>query len=254
MNGTITREAKRLYQSAVWHYREHGLTTLVREAADHTVSFPLWLVRRPDRKGETFEFRGRQIPYVRHYYNRAWRNERSVELALARDFLATRQDGRILELGNVLSHYGPVTHDVLDKYERSPRVINEDVVDFAPEEPYDVIISVSTLEHVGWDERPREPEKVLRAYENLRRILRPGGSMFVTFGLGQNPNLDQFLAERRFDFPINAYLGRIDQANHWREVEPDEARGARYGLPYRQANAVFVGIIPGDDVEADPGT
>jgi hypothetical protein len=38
----------------------------------------------------------------------------------------------VLEVGNVLSHYFPVHHDVLDKYEKAKGVINEDVVEFSP--------------------------------------------------------------------------------------------------------------------------
>jgi hypothetical protein len=38
---------------------------------------------------------------------------------------------------------------VLDKYEQAPGVINEDVVSFSPPQKYDLIVSVSTLEHVG---------------------------------------------------------------------------------------------------------
>ena len=43
-------------------------------------------------------------------------------------------------------------HDVLDKYEKGNNVINDDVVSFSTEVKYDLIVSVSTLEHVGWDE------------------------------------------------------------------------------------------------------
>jgi hypothetical protein len=57
---------------------------------------------------------------------------------------------------------------VADKYEVSPGVINKDIVEFVPPQKYDLIVSISTLEHVGWNEQPREPTKLLRAIEHLR--------------------------------------------------------------------------------------
>lgn len=88
---------------------------------------------------------------------------------------------KILEVGNVLSHYFPVNHDIVDKYEKADGVINQDVIDFYPSKRYDLIISISTLEHVGWDENLRDhkilrdPMKVLHAIENLKRLLAPEG-------------------------------------------------------------------------------
>jgi len=51
----------------------------------------------------------------------------------------------------VLSHYFAVKHDIVDKYEIAPSVVNEDLVNFKPGKKYDLIVSISTLEHVGWD-------------------------------------------------------------------------------------------------------
>jgi hypothetical protein len=82
-------------------------------------------------------------------------------------------------VGNVLSHYFSVNHDVVDKYEKAEGVINRDIIDFHPSKEYDLIISISTLEHVGWDEDIsdhkilHDPSKILRAIENLRGLLAP---------------------------------------------------------------------------------
>ena len=61
----------------------------------------------------------------------------------------------IFEVGSVLSHYFPINHDVLDKYEKGHGVINQDVVDFKPHNKYDLIVSISTLEHVGFDDNTK---------------------------------------------------------------------------------------------------
>jgi cyclopropane fatty-acyl-phospholipid synthase-like methyltransferase len=51
-------------------------------------------------------------------------------------------------------------------------VINEDVVNFKSKKKYDLIVSISTLEHVGWDEKPM---KIPRAIENLKTLITPQG-------------------------------------------------------------------------------
>jgi cyclopropane fatty-acyl-phospholipid synthase-like methyltransferase len=36
-------------------------------------------------------------------------------------------------------------------------MINEGVVDFHPSKRYDIIVSISTFEHIGLDEKPKDP-------------------------------------------------------------------------------------------------
>jgi hypothetical protein len=238
----IFREAKRLGQSARWMYEEHGPRFLVREIGDLIASYALYPFSATKFENRTFDFHGRRIHYVRHHYNRAWRNERCVELGLAYDFIA-RHPGRTLELGNVLAHYRRVHHDVLDKYENSPDVINADIVDFEPARPYDVLLSISTLEHVGWDERPREPDKVLRAYARMLSLIGPNGAMLVTAPLGQNPHLDEYVHDGRLAFPVRRFLKRVSKDNEWRELDEAEVKGAVWGSPFHGTNALFVGMV-----------
>lgn len=247
MENAPARELRRLVDSVKFHLEDKGARGVAAEIGDvgkAYISYP-FLRRRWAR--EPLRFQGRDISYVRHHYNRAWRNERSVELALALDYLQGTAAARTLEIGNVLSHYVHVDHDILDKYERSPGVMNEDIVDFAPAPLYDRVVSISTLEHVGWDERPREPDKVMRAYQNVRRLIRPGGSIMLTCPFGQNPHLDEYIQAGQIDFPIQVVLQRISDDNRWTEVEPKQVLGARYHHPYRNANALFVGVVPGDE-------
>ncbi len=145
---------------------------------------------------------------------------------------------RVLEVGNVLSHYAPVTHDVVDKYERAPGVRNVDVLDLAPEPAYDLIVTISTLEHVGRDEEPRDPARAIRALEHLRRLLNPGGELFATVPLGYNPDLDRALAEGPHEL-------RAMRRRPWREIDPAEAFQCAYDFLVYSASAVLF-------VRADP--
>jgi len=62
----------------------------------------------------TFKFQGRHYGYFCHRYNYTWRNERAIEVPIIWKMVEENREGRVLEVGNVLAHYFPVRHDVLD--------------------------------------------------------------------------------------------------------------------------------------------
>lgn len=190
-----------------------------------------------------FQFRGESHFYFHHPYNRTYENERAVEVPIVWRIVQEFQGKMILEVGNVLSHYFPVKHEVLDKYERAPGVLNQDVVDFKARGKYDLIVSISTLEHVGWDEEPREPEKILGAVAVLKEALAQGGKMVVTLPVGYNPEMDKMLADGRLSFTECYGLKRVSAVNEWVEVPWQEVLGLEYGKPYPYANGLVIGII-----------
>lgn len=148
-----------------------------------------------------------------------------------------------MEVGNVLSHYGPVKYDVLDKYEKADGVINEDICTFPSEKKYDLIVSISTLEHVGWDEEPKDERKCLQAFANLQRLLSPGGKIVVTLPLGYNPALDRLIREDKIGFSSIFFLKRSQHQNKWREVSFREVESPQYDKSAFVAHELFVGII-----------
>jgi len=191
-----------------------------------------------------FRFGGREYEYLYHPYNRTWKNERGIEIPIFRELLWRHQGKRVLEIGNVLGHYFAVSHDVVDKYEVAPGVINQDIIEFAPQEKYDLIISISTLEHVGWDEQPREPDKLLRTIEHLKeRSLAVGGTMMTSLPLGYNTYFDGLLENGRSPFTTQHFLKRISKKNYWIESDWKGCRTASYGRSV--ANALCIGIIRG---------
>ena len=190
-----------------------------------------------------FTFRGNAYSYFSHAYNRTWTNERVLEVPIIWDIVREHQGKKILEVGNVLSHYFSVAHDILDKYESAPGVINQDVVEFRPAVKYDLIVSISTLEHVGWDECPRDPAKTKMAVENLKRCLVPGGKIAVTLALGLNCWMDQLLREGEMQFTEQHFFKRISMDNKWTQVDQSEVQKARYGHPFPGANEVAIGLI-----------
>lgn len=188
------------------------------------------------RSPRPFVCNGVEYDRLVHLHNRTWTNERAVEVPLARSFLAANP-GPILEVGNVMAHYGEIRATVVDKYEQSPDVLNVDVVDYAPIESYGAILCISTLEHIGWDEEPRDPLKISRAVLHLRRLLAPTGRMLITCPLSYNPHLDRLVADQRFEPVQESFLVRRRQGWH----QTDRARalsGAR--MNGRGANAIWV--------------
>ena len=189
---------------------------------------------------KSFSLGGKTYAYEIHPF--ILDNERTVEIGLARGFLSGRP-GPVLEVGNVLSAYMTFPHDVVDKYERAPGVINEDIVTYNPRRKYPTIISLSTLEHVGWDETPREPAKIELAIQRLVELLAPGGELMVTMPVGYNAHLDQMLANKDGGFSEVRFLRRISSSNRWQEAPYEEVRNLKYGQQFPCGNAVVVGIF-----------
>ena len=211
----------------------------VAAVAGGQLAYPVTTARR---QGERFAFRGERLPYTFARYNNSFLNERTVEISIAHWFLA-KAGGRMLEVGNVLAHYGVTGHTVLDKYEEIPGILNDDIVDYTPDQPFDTVVAVSTLEHVGWDETPREPEKVLRAVENVKKCVAPGGKALVTVPIGHNKALDTALRDGVVSFPEETWLVRTNRRNEWIETDRDGALAKQYGSPYTGANGLYVGMI-----------
>jgi SAM-dependent methyltransferase len=220
--------------------RERGLTGAVaagfREVVEKAAS-SYWYCRA-FHTGRSFDFQGRRYRYLYRRYNSTWRNERAVEVPVVWDVVKEYAGRRVLEVGNVLAHYFDVTHDRVDKYERGSGVLNEDIVDFRPRERYDLIVSISTLEHVGWDEEPRDPDKVLRAVETLKRLAAVGGRILVTVPMAYNPEMDARLRDGRISFTRRACLKRISRDNRWAEVEWAEVEHAAFDTPFRRINGL----------------
>lgn len=203
------------------------------------------------KSSKTFTFNGRDYHYFYYPYNLAWRNERAVEVPIALGFLEAHRRQAILEVGNVLSHYLEIDHDILDKYETAPGVINEDAVDFETDRKYDLIISISTLEHIGWDETPRHAEKTLAAVNNMVGLLASRGELVATAPLGLNLEFDRLLETGKLPFDDVYALRRVGGTNEWEQDDLESVLGAEYVRRSFRADAIIVGLIKERQVRSE---
>jgi hypothetical protein len=236
---------KSVLSSLIQAYKAHGLRHLVRTTVQTAINLPkdysCLLLYRAFKK-DTFELKGNKYLYFYQLYGTTWRNERSVEIPFIWDVITRSEAKTILEVGNVLSYRFPVRHEVLDKYDKSHGIIREDVAQFNPGKKYDLIVSISTLEHVGWDESPKEPIKILQAFENLKSLLAPGGQLFVTLPLGYNHQLDEFLKNGLIKFD-EQYCMKRSKNNRWHEVSWDDIKDLSYDKSIPSANGLIIGKV-----------
>ena len=188
----------------------------------------------------SFHFEGHSYHYLVHRYKHSWLGERAVEVPIARGLINESTGGPVLEVGHVLGHYGPTTHEVVDKFERAPGVRNVDVLDLSAEQPYEVIVSISTLEHVGWDDQPRDPERAVAAVHHLRSLLAPGGRLLATIPLGYNPVLVEAVFEGRAGFDRVIAIARVGAGLRWSVVPLEDVRELPYDRLLYRAPAVLV--------------
>lgn len=201
------------------------------------------------RRG-TFTFQGQRYPYLFHRHKLTWLTERAVEVPVVQALVDEAsaagvgdRGARVLEVGNVLAHYRPQAHLVVDRYERAAGVLNRDVLELGDLGPFDLIVAVSTLEHVGFDEEPRDPGKPARAVAALRAQLAPGGRLVLTVPAGYNPAFDTALRTGAIPVDGLAALRHAGGAARWREVAPSAAWDAPYDFLAYRARAVVFAVI-----------
>lgn len=188
----------------------------------------------------TFRLDGTEYEYFHHPANTTWANERAVELPIVLERVLGRQ-GTMLEVGNVLSQYvGRNKWTTVDLKEKEDGVVNVDILDYYGGS-YDLIVSVSTFEHIGVDECSDRFLAVDAVKHCANHLLAPGGRLLLTAPVGYNPVLDAWLAHR---WPGRTlYMVKVSKENVWVQADREVALRAEYGSPYPCANAICVGTF-----------
>jgi SAM-dependent methyltransferase len=204
-------------------------------------------------------------------YHDAGLDERVVEYPWAFERLAAlhRPGAPILDAGSVLNHprllahcrerrYSPLSIVTL-RYEGSADVSDDVRYEFADlrtlpyrDDWFSIVVSLSTLEHVGMDNTGYGDTgaasadaslETIRALQELRRVTAPGGTALVSVPYGARANrgwlrvLDaQDLADLTGSTGWRLERTRVFRAaaEGWRECSADEARTAGYNDRFRR--------------------
>lgn len=233
-----------LFSSVRHLYRVRGLGYLIRKAFWYLIDmyFSSFYYNK-FRSSETFQFQGKDYHYVFQRYCTTWKNERCVVLPIAWDILSEYQKRgkKILEVGNVTSYTYPIVHDVIDKYENTKRIMREDVVEFKTSKQYDLIFSIVTMQHIGYNESPRDPKKVLRAMQNLKNILAHNGKIVILHGMGENKEMDELIKNGLLGFERQYYLMKVS-GYKWKEAGWEDVKDLPYDYWTPSARGIVVGI------------
>lgn len=187
-------------------------------------------------------FKNKKFSYFHHKYNSTWANERRIEIPLIKYYVTGSNPGKILELGNVMSHYIKAKHDIVDEYEYDPGIINVDILNYKTKKKYDLIFSISTLEHIGIDGE-KDPSKALKTLKHLTTLLSQKGRIVFTIPVGYNKLLDHAISKDSSLFSELYYFKRVTGNNKWVEIDSKAAGKVSYGFPYRWGNAIVLGFI-----------
>jgi SAM-dependent methyltransferase len=232
---------KHLYNTTIgkvpWFIRRFGASELLLKPL-RVVFAPVIIPLLPHK---SFQFKGATYECFYHGYNMTWAGERMIEVPIAKSYLDQYGGKDVLEVGNVLSHYFPVVHDILDKFERGPRIINKDIIEFVPPKQYDLILSISTFEHIGFDDDSdvSSDKKIGEAIAACRAILKPGGKFVMTVPLGYNPNLDRLIRNCELEASGEFYMRRVQRLD-WEATSKEEALECPYKTRFPYASALLI--------------
>jgi len=198
----------------------------------------------------TFYIDNKKYNLFYHRYNLTWTKERAVEIPYALSKIQSCK-GSILEVGNVIQNYISPTWTIVDKYEKAKGVLNEDINTYKPKNKYDLIMSISTFEHIGWDEdgEPdpmKSQDKIMTCFNNLKKnCLNHKGKIIISIPIGWNPGIDNLFFNNKFKFNKIRYIERIGP-RQWIQVPMKSAKKCKYGKPYAYANCIAIGEYTND--------
>jgi len=221
------------------------------------------------KREETFTWNGKSLQYNRIPYNNT--AERSIEIPIILDFLSNGKiEDKLLEVGNVLcnyeNEYNKISRTVIDKYEVADGVVNIDLMDVSDVDKYDLIVSVSTIEHIGqnWNNFEcsieRDLEAPLKAIVKTYALLNIAGKAIITVPFGKFTdgiwyiqfNQDYLeLLTRKYELPEVAiqvsYFKRIalevetdNPYQIWIQTNQEELKNVCYDSPCSFANGLAV--------------
>jgi hypothetical protein len=197
----------------------------------------------------------KKINQIYNDYNISFMNERTIEipfvLHLLKKYIKLFSNLNILEIGNTLIHYenknNIIKRKILDKYEVYPNVINLDLEDYKSTKKFNIIFSISTLEHIGSDYgENRNDSKFKKSISKCIELLDQDGFLIITLPIYYRNVVDDFIFENNMFLEKHFFLRKNIQ-NDWMKSTEKETKANKNKLIYNKnfplANALFIGVI-----------
>lgn len=214
-------------------------------------------------KKEFFYFNNNRLEYFDHSYNNRRLTEREIEIPIIGFYFKKTGIRKILEIGNVTNHYYTYFQDliddkvVVDRYEKGFGVISQDVRDFKSDMKFDLIVSISTFEHMDSDRnRNKDYEKGKSELETyaasnilyvVKNLLKKNGCFIITAPISYAEEWDQTVFELNIlnsDFlevkSVDTYFFKKISQIEWIQTNLKEAKKAKLNTPFRGVNLLSV--------------
>lgn len=235
----------------IYSLKQHGIVETTKGVLSYLwrqvlyASYPIYRKVILDNKRQ-FVFQQERYNYCLEKYNLSWRNERTIEIPIIQKVIKDHIKLNILEIGCVLKHYDSspkINWTIVDKYEKFTGVINKDITEYYPKTKFDLIVSISTIEHIGMEDGAITPNKAKYVINQVRKnLLNINGKFIFTIPIGYNKSLDKQIFSNKITFSEKHYVTRISN-NEWLETTQDKVLNSKYNKPYICANALFIGVI-----------
>jgi hypothetical protein len=98
------------------------------------------------------------------------------------------------------------------------------------------------MQHVDRIKSTRDPTKIMKAMENLKKILSPDGIILIFHGLGENKEMDDLLMTGKLEFSQIFYLMKISKYQ-WAEAKWDDVKYLSYDYSIPNARSVLIAVF-----------
>jgi hypothetical protein len=107
-----------------------------------------------------------------------------------------------------------------------------------------LIVSISTIEHVGYDDNI-DPNKIFEAINKLKSMLNENGRLIISFPMGYNKYLDNIYEKLPFNY---SYFKRVTYSD-WEQIEDIEGVNKTWDVKYPGNNLLVIGECQNGPVE-----
>ena len=198
--------------------KKEPMKTIPRESIPQAIKIGNRVIKYPDKR----------------FHNLSLDTERTIEIPLIWDEVIKYSPSEVLEIGNVLGQYIKRSHDVIDLQEQRTGIITGDIRTYQSEKKYKLIVSITTLEHVGDGRDGHDVDElgIINAINNMLGLLTDSGRIIFTVPVGQNPYMDNLFKEHKIVCDSIYAYKRIDALNNWLRLPYDDIKNSELYAPY----------------------